>query len=209
MNTPPADILQTLSLTLGVGWASGINLYAATLMLGYLGMTGAIHLPPGLEILTNPLVVGASGLMYCVEFFADKIPGVDNSWDALHTFVRIPAGALLAAGAATGLGMGSPGEFVAFLLGGGLATGSHAAKAGSRVLINGSLAIVTGWAVSIGEDLTVLGGLWMALQNPWFFLAALTLFVLLLVWLLPRLWRGIKTVFGWLFGRRSPGASAQ
>lgn len=183
MNTPPADILQTLALTLGVGWASGINLYAATLMLGYLGMMGTIQLPPGLEILANPLVVSAAGLMYCVEFFADKIPGVDNSWDALHTFVRIPAGALLAAGAATGLGMGSPGEFAAFLLGGGLATGSHAAKAGSRVLINGSPAIVTGWAVSIGEDLGVFSGVWMALQHPWVFLAALVLFLLLLVWL--------------------------
>ena len=92
-------IVQTIALTMGVAWASGINLYAAIFMLGYLGMTGDITLPPDLQVLSDPLVLFAAGFMYCVEFFADKTPGVDTGWDAIHTFIRIPAGAVLAAGA--------------------------------------------------------------------------------------------------------------
>ncbi len=86
------ETIQAISLTLGVAWAAGINLYAAILVLGYMGSTGSVELPPNLEILTNPGVMAAAGIMYCVEFFADKIPGVDTGWDALHTFIRIPAG---------------------------------------------------------------------------------------------------------------------
>ncbi|MFO7643681.1 MAG: DUF4126 domain-containing protein, partial [Desulfosarcina sp.] len=93
------SITSIIALTLGVGWASGINLYAAIFMLGLLGATGNISLPPDLLVLTDPLVLCAAGAMYLVEFVTDKIPGVDSAWDALHTFVRIPAGALLAAGA--------------------------------------------------------------------------------------------------------------
>ena len=92
-------LVGTLALTMGASWASGINLYAAMLVLGVSGMSGGLDLPPDLEILANPLVVGAAGLMYGVEFFADKVPGVDSLWDGLSTFVRIPAGAMLAAGA--------------------------------------------------------------------------------------------------------------
>ncbi len=93
------QIASIIALTMGVAWASGINLYAAILMLGLLGTTGNMVLPPGLEILMNPLVLFAAGAMYLIEFVADKIPGVDNTWDGLHTFIRIPAGAMLAAGA--------------------------------------------------------------------------------------------------------------
>ncbi|MGB8144375.1 MAG: DUF4126 domain-containing protein, partial [Chromatiaceae bacterium] len=93
------DITQSLALTLGVGWASGINLYAAILVLGYLGLTGRMDLPAGLEVLSDPLVMFTAGFMYLMEFFADKTPGVDTVWDGIHTFIRIPAGALLAAGA--------------------------------------------------------------------------------------------------------------
>ena len=93
------DISAIIALTMGVAWASGINLYATIAMLGYLGITGNIDLPEGLMILQDPLVIGAAGFMYCVEFFADKTPGVDTGWDAMHTFIRIPAGAMLAAGA--------------------------------------------------------------------------------------------------------------
>jgi len=91
--------VQTLALTAGAAWGSGINLYATVLVLGYLGMTGDIMLPPELQMLTHPLVLAAAAVMYCIEFFADKIPGVDTGWDTLHTFIRIPAGAVLAAGA--------------------------------------------------------------------------------------------------------------
>ena len=197
------DAIDTIALALGCAWASGINLYAAVLMLGYMGITGHMDLPPDLEILMDPMVMLAAGLMYCVEFFADKTPGVDTGWDVLHSFIRIPAGAALAAGA---VGDVSPAaELAAMLVGGGLATATHLTKAGSRVLINTSPEPVTNWTASIGEDLAVIGGLWTALNYPWVFLGLLVLFVLILVWALPRLWRAIKRVFAWLgrvFGGR-------
>ena len=87
------QIATVIALSMGVAWASGINLYAAILVLGLLGSTGNMVLPANLQILTNPLILFAAGAMYLVEFAADKVPGVDNSWDTLHTFIRIPAGA--------------------------------------------------------------------------------------------------------------------
>lgn len=192
------SVVNTLSLTLGAAWASGINLYAAILVLGLLGTTGNIVLPEQLHVLQNPLVIGAAGLMYLVEFFADKMPGVDTGWDTIHTFIRIPAGALLAAGA---VGDVNPGIAVAAgILGGGLAAGSHALKAGSRVLINTSPEPFTNWMASIVEDIAVVGGLWTALYHPWYFVGFMLLFILLLVWVLPKLWRGIKKIFT-LIGR--------
>ncbi|MDH3979379.1 MAG: DUF4126 domain-containing protein [Gammaproteobacteria bacterium] len=190
------DITQTIALTMGVAWASGINLYAAILMLGYLGTTGNIDLPPDLQILTDPMVMLAAGLMYCVEFFADKIPGVDTGWDGLSTFIRIPAGAVLAAGAIGDVGPAA--QLAAGIAGGTLATGSHFTKAGTRVLINTSPEPFTNWFASIGEDVAVIAGLWAALYNPVLFIVLLVLFILLMIWLLPKLWRGIKKVFGWI-----------
>jgi len=187
------EIAGILGLTLGVAWASGINLYAAILVLGYMGATGAMVLPPDLQILANPLVMLAAGAMYLIEFFADKMPGVDTSWDTLHTFIRIPAGAAMAAGA---VGDVDPAiTLAAALVGGGLAAGTHAAKAGSRVLINTSPEPFSNWFVSIGEDVAVVAGLWAALHYPWVFLAGLVVFILLVTWLLPKIWRGIKNLF--------------
>lgn len=188
-----AGISSILALSMGVAWASGINLYAAVFMLGLMNNLGHITLPPDLLILSDPLVLMAAGFMYCVEFFADKIPGVDTGWDGLHTFIRIPAGALLAAGAVGEIGPAA--ELAAALVGGSIAAGSHAFKAGSRVLINTSPEPVTNWTASVTEDLAVIGGLWAALNHPLWFLAGLVLFFLLLFWLLPKLWRGIKRVF--------------
>jgi len=188
------DLTQTLALALGAGWASGLNLYAAVLVLGFLGATGRVDLPEGLEVLTDPLVMLAAGFMYLVEFFADKVPGVDTVWDSLHTFVRIPAGAMLAAGAVGDLGVGT--ELAAALLGGGMAAASHAAKSGTRVLINTSPEPFTNWGASIAEDVAVVAGLLAAVNHPLVFLAVLAVFLLLLIWLLPKLWRGIKRVFG-------------
>ena len=186
------DTLHSITLAMGAAWASGINLYAAVFMLGYLGATGHITLPPDLQVLTDPLVLVAAGFMYCVEFFADKTPGVDTGWDAIHSFIRIPAGAALAAGAVADVGPAA--EIAAVLIGGGLAASTHATKAGSRVLINTSPEPFSNWTASIAEDLTVIGGLWVALNHPWLFLAALAVFILLMAWLLPKLWRGIKAV---------------
>lgn len=188
------NLTQTLALTMGAGWASGINLYATILVLGFLNATGHMALPPGLQLLSDPLVMLAAGVMYLVEFFADKVPGVDTAWDSLHTFIRIPAGAMLAAHAVGDVNAGT--ELAAAILGGGLAAVSHAAKAGTRVLINTSPEPFTNWTASLVEDFGVIGGLVTAINHPLVFLALLVLFLLLLVWLLPKVWRGIKRVFG-------------
>ncbi|MCU7808537.1 MAG: DUF4126 domain-containing protein [Candidatus Thiodiazotropha sp. (ex Semelilucina semeliformis)] len=189
------ETIETLALTLGAGWAAGINLYAAILVLGYMGMTGHVTLPPGLEVLSDPMVMGVAGIMYCVEFFADKTPGVDSGWDTLHTFIRIPAGALLAAGAASGFEVSQAAELTAALVGGTLAAGSHFTKAGSRLMINTSPEPVTNWTASIVEDVAVIGGLWTALNYPTAFILFLVLFLALVVWLLPKIWRAVKRLF--------------
>ncbi|WP_198244561.1 DUF4126 domain-containing protein [methane-oxidizing endosymbiont of Gigantopelta aegis] len=192
------QISTQLALTMGVAWASGINLYATLLMLGLMANTGNIALPPDLQIVANPLVIGAAGLMYCVEFFADKVPGVDTGWDAIHTFIRIPAGAMLAAGAVGDLNPAV--ELVAAIAGGSVAAASHATKAGSRVLINTSPEPFSNWAASIGEDVAVIAGVWASIQHPTIFLVLFVLFILLLIWLLPKLWRGIKKVLRFIAG---------
>lgn len=196
-----SQTIQTIALMLGAGWASGLNLYAAMLVLGWMGASGQADLPPSLDILSNPMVMGAAGLMFVVEFFADKLPGLDSLWDAVHTFIRIPAGALIAAGAAQGLDMGAAGEMIGLILGGGLAMTSHVSKASARALINTSPEPVTNWTASVTEDAAVVGGLWTALNYPWLFVLLLILFILLAIWLLPKIWRLLKkagkTLFGW------------
>lgn len=194
-------ITRVIALTMGVGWASGLNLYAAILMLGMLGATGSTVLPPELQVLTNPLVMVAAGIMYFIEFFADKVPGVDTGWDAIHTFIRIPAGAILAAAA---VGSVDPALTVAAgLFGGGMAALSHTTKAGVRVLINTSPEPFTNWTASITEDVAVIGGIWAALYHPWFFLMLLVAFILFAIWLLPKLWQGVKKLFGFLTSKVS------
>lgn len=134
----------------------------------------------------------AAGFMYCVEFFADKTPGVDSGWDAIHSFIRIPAGAVMASMA---VGDVSPAmQVAAFLVGGAVTTTSHATKAGSRVLINTSPEPFSNWVASVAEDIIVIGGLWTALYNPVLFLILLGVFIVLMIWLLPKIWRGIKLV---------------
>ena len=150
------QISTTLALTMGLAWASGINLYATLLTLGFLANSGNIVLPPDLQIVANPMVMGAAGIMYFIEFFADKVPGVDTGWDAIHTFIRIPAGAMLAAGAIGDLNPAV--EIAAAIMGGSLAAASHATKAGTRVLINTSPEPLSNWFTSVGEDIAVIGG---------------------------------------------------
>lgn len=186
-------LLATLALMMGVSWASGINLYAALLVLGVGGSTGHIDLPTELVVLEDPLVIAAAGLMYFVEFFVDKTPGVDTGWDTIHTFIRIPAGAMLAAGT---VGDVTPAlEIAAGILGGGIAATSHATKSGTRLLINTSPEPFSNWSASIGEDLLVFAGLWAALQHPEVFLVLFVGFMILAIWLLPKLWYLIKTIF--------------
>ncbi|MCP4699784.1 MAG: DUF4126 family protein [Gammaproteobacteria bacterium] len=195
------NIASMLALTMGASWASGINLYAALAVLGLSSATGSVELPPDLQVLGNPLVIGASCLMYAVEFVTDKIPGVDSAWDSIHTFIRIPAGAMLAAGAMGETGMAM--EVAAAIMGGGMATATHATKAGSRVVINTSPEPFSNWGASVGEDVAVVGGLWTALNHPWIFLGCLFFFILFMIWLLPKIWQAIKGIFrfiGRLFG---------
>ncbi len=187
------QIVCILSITIGVGWASGINLYTTLLTLGILSHTGHMALPQELQIVADPLVMMAAAMMYTIEFIADKIPGVDTGWDALHTFIRIPAGAMLAAAA---VGDMTPAiQLAAAIAGGGMAMTTHATKAGSRVMINTSPEPFSNWLASIGEDIAVILGLWTAIQHPWVFLALLLVFLLLAIWLLPKLWAAIKATF--------------
>jgi len=188
------ETVDIIAMTLGVAWASGINLYAAILMMGLLGAGGYTELPQSLTVLQDPLVLMAAGIMYFVEFFADKIPGVDSGWDAIHTFIRIPAGAMLAMGAAQGLEINQAAELTAALLGGSLAATSHLTKSSTRLIINTSPEPVTNWTASIAEDFVVIGGLWTSLNYPELFIGFIIVFVLLAIWLLPKLWRAVKRI---------------
>ena len=191
------DIVQSLSLAGGLAWASGIRLYAVLFSAGLLGNLGYLALPATLQPLENPWVIGIAGALFAVEFLADKIPIVDSIWDGIQTFIRIPAGAVLAA-----LAMGEhPPELmlVAGLLGGSIAAGTHLAKSGGRALINTSPEPFSNIAASLGEEAMVASGLYAAIYHPVVFLIILGGFVILLIWLLPKLIRGIRMLFGRLF----------
>lgn len=187
------DVVPYIALSMGVAWASGINLYAAVLVLGLLGMTGKIPLPEDLQVLQSPIVIAVAGFMYCVEFFADKVQGVDSAWDVLQTFIRIPAGAILAA---TVVGDVDPAiALSAALLGGGLTMGTHLTKASTRLLVNTSPEPFSNIGASLAEDTLVVGGLMTALYYPSLFLVFLVAFVALMIWLLPILWRALKGIY--------------
>lgn len=191
------DILSSISTAAGLAWASGLRLYAVLFLAGILGKYGFINLPDSLHLLEHPLVIGASGLMFAVEFFADKIPALDSLWDGVHTFIRIPAGALLAA---YSLGDYDPAIMVAAgLLGGTLAAGTHVAKSGSRMAINSSPEPFTNWTASFAEDGLVFAGLFAAFRHPILFLALLAIFIVLLIWLLPKLWRMFRRILERMF----------
>jgi len=186
------DTLQLVALAAAVGWASGLRLYAVLFILGGLGFVGWVGLPSGLAVLAHPYVLAASGFMCVVEFFTDKIPGVDSAWDVVQTFIRIPAGAVLAAsvfGDASTAAM-----LAAAILGGTLAAGSHLAKSGSRAVINTSPEPFSNWAASFSEDLAVGTVLWLAFAHPVVALIVLAMLVALMIWLIPKVWRMIRRI---------------
>jgi hypothetical protein len=188
--------IQNIALAAGLAWASGLRLYVVMFLVGAAGYFGWIVLPTHLEVLAHPLVLGTSGTLAVVEFFADKIPGFDSLWDAVHTFIRIPAGGLLAAGAAGGLGEDSlPLMIAAGLIGGTITAGSHLTKAASRVAINHSPEPFSNWAASLFEDFAAPGIVWLAIVAPVILLIALLVAILVALWLLPRLWRWIAGIF--------------
>jgi hypothetical protein len=198
------DVWQLVALAAALGWASGIRLYAVLFIVGGLGFLHVVDLPGGLSLLAHPWVLIASAFMFFTEFFADKIPGVDTAWDVVHTFIRIPAGAALAASV---FGDSSAAAaLAAAIVGGTLAAGSHLAKTGSRALINTSPEPFSNWAASFGEELAVGAVLWLAFAHPVAALVVLALLVGLMAWLIPKVWRLIVRVVGRVRGLWLPAA---
>jgi len=206
---PELDLPQLLALAAAIGWASGIRLYLVVLLTGLVGYMGWVPLPSGLHLLAHPVVLAVSGFMVFVEFFADKIPGLDSLWDMVHTVIRIPAGAALAAGV-----FGADHALmalVAALLGGGFAATAHAAKATTRAAINTSPEPFSNVGASLVEDTAVPAGLWLALAHPVVFLVLFVLVLALSVWLIRKSWRFLKALLGRVTrifsGRPDPGVA--
>jgi hypothetical protein len=203
VNANDLDLLRVVAIFSLVAWASGLRLYLVVFALGLAGYNGWVELPEGLRVLQHPYVIGAAGLMLFLEFFADKVPWLDSAWDQVHTFIRIPAGALLAAGA-TGDTVSAM-TIAAGLLGGTITAGTHFAKTGGRLALNTSPEPFTNWAASLTEDAAVVGATWLAFAHPVIFLALFAIFIAFLAWLLPKLWRFIASVFRRLRRAASPG----
>jgi len=187
------DTAQLIALAGALGWASGVRLYLVVLLTGLAGFMGWITLPAGLHLLAHPVVLGASGFMMFVEFFADKIPGLDSLWDVVHTMIRIPAGAALAAGV-FGVDSGLM-ALLAALAGGTLAATSHTAKATARAAINTSPEPFSNVGASLVEDSMVPLGLWLAIAHPLVFVAVLLLVLVASVWLIRLCWRFLTQLF--------------
>ena len=205
----PLDTAQLIALAGALGWASGVRLYLVVLLTGLAGYLGWVNLPQGLHLLANPVVLGASGFMVFVEFFADKIPGLDSLWDVVHSVIRIPAGAALAASVFSA-DSGAM-SLVAALLGGTLAATSFAAKATSRAAINTSPEPFTNIGASLIEDSLVPMGLWLSVAHPFVFIGLLALVLVLSIWLVRLCWRFLRQLFlrvARIFsGKSDPGVS--
>ncbi len=195
------SLFETIILAMGLAWASGINLYATLAILGILGVGGQVNLPPGLELLQHPGIIIIAVIFYVIEFIADKIPAVDSIWDGIHTFIRIPAGAMIAAGMLDDVS--TEAQIMAFLAGGGLAAVSHTVKSGSRAVINTSPEPFTNIMASVIEDILVIGGLFTALFSPTVFAVFLAIFLIVAIWIIPKIFRGIRKVFHFLTGKKA------
>jgi Domain of unknown function (DUF4126) len=193
------DTPQLLAIAAALGWASGLRLYAVLFLTGIAGFLGWVDLPAGLRLLQSPMMLGASGFMLFVEFFADKIPGLDTLWDLVHTLVRIPAGAALAA-AVFGADQSSW-AMAAALLGGTLAATSHVAKTTTRAAVNTSPEPFSNIAMSLLGDSVVPASLWLSWEHPYWFFAALAVALVVMVtaiWVLGKFARQLaRRVSGW------------
>jgi hypothetical protein len=197
--------LPELAMSAAMAWGAGLRLYLVVFVVGLLGKFGYVPLPDTLKLLTNPIVLGAAGFMTFIEFFADKIPWLDTAWDGIHTFLRIPAGAALAAGM-----LGDSGEGVALaaaIIGGTLTAGTHFGKAGTRAVANTSPEPFTNIGLSLAEDTMVAGGLALAIANPIIFLILLAVFVVALVVLIRFILKGVTSVVDRLSSKASKAAS--
>jgi hypothetical protein len=187
------DWFSTLSLALGSAWTSGINLYATVTVLGLLQKFGFAKLPGGLDVLDNWWIIGVAAGLYAVEFFADKIPFVDSIWDVIHTFIRVPAGVIIAYAATNDL---DPSIYVpATLLGGGFALSSHGTKAAVRMAANLSPEPFSNWILSFVEDIIVFAGTLLAVFAPAIIAVVLVVFAILFVWFFPKVFRAVRKLF--------------
>jgi hypothetical protein len=184
---------STLSFALGTAWTSGINLYATVSVLGLLQKFGATKLPGGLDVLDNWWIIGVAAGLYLVEFFADKVPYVDSVWDVVHTFIRVPAGIIVAYAATYDLDASV--YIPAALIGGGLAFGSHGSKAAIRVGANLSPEPVSNWVLSIVEDVIAFVGTVLAVFAPFIIAGVLAVFGLLFIWFFPKVYRAVRRLF--------------
>ena len=180
----------TLSVAMGSAWLSGINLYATVVTLGLLQKFSFVKLPGELGILSNGWVLGVAGVMYAVEFVADKIPAVDSAWDAVHTFIRVPAGAILAATAFADFDPTV--KTIAMIVGGGVALGSHGLKATTRLAANTSPEPFSNIALSVGEDIFTVGATILMAISPVAILVMVVIFIILLIWLVPKIYRTLR-----------------
>ena len=187
------DWFSTLSLALGSAWTSGINLYATVTVLGLLQKFGFTKLPGGLDVLDNWWIIGIAGFLYLVEFFADKIPYLDSVWDVVHTFIRVPAGVIVAYAATNQL---DPSVYIpAALIGGGLAFSSHGTKAAARLAANVSPEPVSNWVLSVVEDIIAIAGSVIAVVAPAVIVVVLVLFVIFFLWFFPKVFRAVRRLF--------------
>jgi len=192
------DWFSTLSLALGSAWTSGINLYATVTVLGLLQKFGATKLPGGLDVLDNWWIIGVAGFLYLIEFFADKIPYLDSVWDVIHTFIRVPAGAVVAYAATNEMDAGI--SVAAGLLGGGFALSSHGTKAALRATANVSPEPVSNWALSFIEDAIAIIGSVLAVFAPVLIAIVLVIFLVFFVWFMPKFLRAIRKLFSGVRG---------
>jgi hypothetical protein len=193
-----ADWLTTLGTAAGSAWLSGINLYATIVTLGVLQKFHLVKLPGDLNILGEWWVIGLAAALYLVEFFADKIPAVDTVWDAIHTFIRVPAGAILAATAFADFDPAV--KTAAMILGGGIALGSHGAKAATRLAVNASPEPISNAVLSLTEDVVAFGSTILMVFFPVAMLVIVVIFLILMIWLMPKIIRAIRRLFARLRG---------
>lgn len=199
------DFIQTLAIGMGASWVSGINLYASVATLGLLGRFSNLELPGELQVLTSWWVIGIAVALYLVEFVADKIPIVDSTWDVIHTFIRVPAGAVLAA---TTFGdFDKSVQVIAFLLGGGLALSSHGTKAATRAIVNTSPEPVSNIVVSTLEDVLAVASILLAVFLPVLLFFVVAAGLLVSVWLLPKVVRFFRGVVRSIRGFLRPAAT--
>ena len=187
-----ASQIPELALALALAWGAGIRVYLVIFLCGLASRLGWLELPGQMSVLAHPLVLGASGFMLAVEFFVDKLPWLDSLWDAVHTFIRIPAGAALAAAMFGGDSTGV--TAAAAVLGGAVAAGTHFTKAGSRSAINLSPEPFSNWAASLLEDALVPTGLWLATAHPVAFLALLAAALVAAIAMLRWIWGGLQAL---------------